>query len=252
MLRLVCFVLVFVCSIPRVSAADIPVDIELVLAIDCSSSVDDEEFALQLSGMASAFRDPMIQDAIQNGVEGAIGVSIIQWSSERFQNVAVSWRLLTGPADAHKLANEIEAMPRTIGTGATSIANALLFAANSFNGNGMEGYRRVIDMSADGENNQGLDIHIARAQVLARGITINGLAIRNEFPNLDLYFEDRVIGGDMAFAEAAKDYEDYRNAIFRKLFRELRDVPVADGSGLDPSWKEARLMRQPVRRLQTR
>ena len=156
------------------------------------------------------------------------------------------WRLLTGPADAHNLANEIDAMPRTIGTGATSIANALLFAANSFNGNGMEGFRRVIDMSADGENNQGLDIHIARAQVLARGITINGLAIRNEFPNLDIYFEDRVIGGDRAFTEVAKDYEDYRNAIFRKLFRELRDVPVADGSGIDPSWapswKEARLI----------
>lgn len=242
MLRLVCLILVFVCSLPRTGTADIPVDIELVLAIDCSSSVDDEEFALQVSGMANAFRDPMIQNAIQNGVEGAIGISIIQWSSERFQNVAVHWRLLTGPADADNLANEIEAMPRTIGTGATSIANALLFAANSFNGNGMEGYRRVIDMSADGENNQGLDIHIARAQVLARGITINGLAIRNEFPNLDIYFEDRVIGGDRAFTEVAKDYEDYRNAIFRKLFRELRDVPVADGSGLDPSWKEARLM----------
>ncbi|MEP3115503.1 DUF1194 domain-containing protein [Nisaea sp.] len=252
MLRLVCFILVFVCSIPRSGAADIPVDIELVLAIDCSSSVDDEEFALQVSGMANAFRDPMIQDAIQNGVEGAVGISIIQWSSERFQNVAVRWRLLTGPADADNLANEIEAMPRTIGTGATSIANALLFAANSFNGNGMEGYRRVIDMSADGENNQGLGIHIARAQVLARGITINGLAIRNEFPNLDMYFEDRVIGGERAFTEVAKDYEDYRNAIFRKLFRELRDVPVADGSGLDPSWKEALLMRQPEERLQTR
>lgn len=248
MLRLVCFILVFVCSLPRTGAADIPVDIELILAIDCSSSVDDEEFALQVSGMANAFRDPMIQDAIQNGVEGAIGISIIQWSSERFQNVAVRWRLLTGPDDAHKLANEIEAMPRTIGTGATSISNALLFAANSFSGNGMEGYRRVIDMSADGENNQGLDIHIARAQVLARGITINGLAIRNEFPNLDIYFEDRVIGGDRAFTEVAKDYEDYRNAIFRKLFRELRDVPVADGSGIDPSWapswEEVRLLQR--------
>ena len=246
MLRLICLVLALICSLPRIGAADIPVDIELVLAIDCSSSVDDEEFALQVAGMANAFRDPMIQEAIQNGVEGAIGVSIIQWSSERFQNVAVHWRLLTGPADAHNLANEIDAMPRTIGTGATSIANALLFAANSFNGNGMEGFRRVIDMSADGENNQGLDIHIARAQVLARGITINGLAIRNEFPNLDIYFEDRVIGGDRAFTEVTKDYEDYRNAIFRKLFRELRDVPVADGSGIDPSWapswKEARLI----------
>ena len=194
MLRLICLVLALICSLPRIGAADIPVDIELVLAIDCSSSVDDEEFALQVAGMANAFRDPMIQEAIQNGVEGAIGVSIIQWSSERFQNVAVHWRLLTGPADTHNLANEIDAMPRTIGTGATSIANALLFAANSFNGNGMEGFRRVIDMSADGE----------------------------------------------------KDYEDYRNAIFRKLFRELRDVPVADGSGIDPSWapswKEARLI----------
>ena len=244
MLRLICLVLGCLCLLPRSGAADIPVDIELVLAIDCSSSVDDEEFALQVAGMANAFRDPMIQDAIQNGTEGAIGISVIQWSSERFQNVAVRWRLLRGPADADTLANEIEAMPRTIGTGATSIANALLFAANSFNGNGMEGYRRVIDMSADGENNQGLDIHVARAQVLTRGITINGLAIRNEFPNLDIYFEDRVIGGDRAFIEVAKDYEDYRNAIFRKLFRELRDVPVADGSGIDPSWNEARLVQR--------
>ncbi|MEQ8333295.1 DUF1194 domain-containing protein [Nisaea sp.] len=232
---------------PRTGAADVPVDVELVLAIDCSSSVNDEEFALQVAGMANAFRDPMIQDAIQNGTEGAIGISVIQWSSERFQKVAIGWRVLRGPADADRLASEIEAMPRTIGTGATSIANALLFAANSFNGNGMEGYRRVIDMSADGENNQGLEIHVARAQVLARGITINGLAIRNEFPNLDIYFEDRVIGGDRAFIEVAKDYADYRNAIFRKLFRELRDVPVADGSDLDPSWaaswKEARLLK---------
>lgn len=241
MLRLVIFAVCLVFLLPRDGRAELPVDLELVLAIDCSSSVDDEEFALQVAGMANAFRDPMIQEAIQGGTEGAIGISVIQWSSERFQNVAVHWRLLTGPADAFKLADEIEAMPRTIGTGATSMAHALLFAAETFNGNGMEGYRRVIDMSADGENNQGLDIHIARAQVLARGITINGLAIRNEFPHLDLYFEDRVIGGDRAFAESAKDYADYRNAIFRKLFRELRDVPVAVGPELDPSWKEARL-----------
>ncbi|UUX48694.1 DUF1194 domain-containing protein [Nisaea acidiphila] len=245
MLRLVLFAFCLLALLPREGRAEIPVDLELVLAIDCSSSVDDEEFALQVAGMANAFRDPMIQDAIQGGVEGAVGISVIQWSSDRFQNVAVRWRLLTGPADALKLADEIEAMPRTIGTGATSIANALLFAAETFNGNGMEGYRRVIDMSADGENNQGLDIHIARAQVLARGITINGLAIRNEFPNLDIYFEDRVIGGEQSFAEAAKDYVDYRNAIFRKLFRELRDVPVAVGPELDPSWKEASLLPLP-------
>lgn len=248
MLRLICLVLgCLLCMPPRTGAADVPVDVELVLAIDCSSSVNDEEFALQVAGMANAFRDPMIQDAIQNGTEGAIGISVIQWSSERFQKVAIGWRVLRGPADADRLANEIAAMRRTISSGATAIANALLFAASSFNGNGIEGYRRVIDMSADGENNQGLSIDIARAQVLAQNITINGLAIRNEFPHLELYFEDRVIGGDRAFIEVAEDYEDYRNAIFRKLFRELRDVPVADGSDLDPSWgpswNEARLAR---------
>ncbi|WP_420406261.1 DUF1194 domain-containing protein [Nisaea sp.] len=245
MLRLVLAVLCLLTVAPATGRAEIPVDIELVLAIDCSSSVDDEEFSLQVAGMANAFRDPMIQEAIQGGVEGAIGISVIQWSSDRFQNVAVPWRLLAGPTDADRIADEIAAMPRTIGTGATSIANALLFAAETFNGNGMEGYRRVIDMSADGENNQGLDLHVARAQVLARGITINGLAIRNEFPHLDIYFQDRVIGGDRAFAETAKDYVDYRNAIFRKLFRELRDVPVAVGPSLDPSWKEASLLPHP-------
>ena len=218
-----------VALLPATVRAAGPVDLELVLAIDSSASVDTDEFRLQMGGMASAFRDPAVLAEIAKGPHGAIAVTVFEWSSIGFQTVDVPWTRIATPADAEALARHLEAQPRTVTTGATSISGALQFAATLFRDNAFQGIRRVIDLSGDGRNNQGTQVALARDQVAATGITINALAILNEYRELDIYFEREVIGGDGAFVEVARSYEDFAEAFRRKLTRELRNIPVGLG-----------------------
>jgi hypothetical protein len=203
------------------------VDLELVLAIDSSTSVDEQEFSLQLLGLARAFRDPELLEAIRSGPRRAIAVTLVEWSSAWRQQVSIPWRLVGGASAAEQLANDLEAAPRLIDTGATSISEAIRFSILQFHGNGFAGFRRVIDISADGRNNQGAPLDKARRDADVAGVTVNALAVKNRVWALDAYFRDEVITGAAAFALQADDYEDYVEAIRRKLIREIRNTPVS-------------------------
>jgi hypothetical protein len=203
------------------------VDLELVLAVDSSGSVDSSEFELQVNGLAAAFRDPKVIEAIANGPHGAIAVTLIEWASAGLQNMNLPWARIHDAASAHRFADALDIMPCAIETGATSISGALFFALDLFINNGFESSRRVIDLSCDGRNNEGMELVLARDYVLDEGVTINGLAILNEHPTLHFYFEQQVIGGFGAFVEIASGYEDYARAILKKLLREIRNVPVS-------------------------
>lgn len=222
----------WVCTALLVSGPALPVaqqrvDMELVLAVDSSASVDQAEFALQIHGIAHAFRTPEVQQAVADGPYRAIGVTVMEWSSADWQAVNIPWTVIDGPDSARRMAERVESMPRTVETGATSISGALLFAMGLFDAGNLEGIRRVIDLSCDGRNNQGTDVDLARDIVTLRGITINGLTILNEHPTLDYYFRNNIIGGNGAFVEIANNYDAYADAITRKLVREIRNVPVA-------------------------
>ena len=204
------------------------VDLSLVLAIDSSSSVDAEEFALQMEGLAYAFRDPALLAAIENGGHRAIAVTVVEWSNAAWQRENIGWTVIHDGASAHAFADQIESAPRLIYGGATSISGALRFAMRQLRRTVVRAERSVIDLSGDGSHNQGAPVADARQAALAAGITVNGLAIVNEEPDLEHYYRTEVIGGPGAFVVAARDYADFSRAILRKLLREIEGVPVAD------------------------
>lgn len=215
------------------------VDLELILAVDSSASVDTLEFRLQTSGMATALRDPKVHQAITTGPYKSISILVMEWAGADFQAVTVPWTLIDGPEAAVAIANRIERLQRAISTGATSISGAMDFASRQFDHTPYKGLRRVLDVSCDGRNNQGANVWLTRDRLIARGITINGLVILNEHPNLDRYFDQEVIGGDGAFVEAAVDYADYSDAFLRKLLREVQNVPI--GQAPPPDGDDTRL-----------
>ncbi|SDG31467.1 DUF1194 domain-containing protein [Thalassobaculum litoreum] len=214
-------------GIPAPARAAEPVDLELVLAVDSSASVDYTEFNLQLQGLTLAFEDPELADAIAAGPLGAIAVTLIEWSSAERHEISIPWTVIRSGDEARAFADEISRAPRRVVTGATSISSSILFAAGMFDTNGYEGTRRVIDLSGDGYNNQGAALSVARALVLDRAITINAVAIENQVKGLGDYFEESLIGGFGAFVIRASDYEDYIGQIRRKLLREIMPAPIS-------------------------
>lgn len=207
--------------------AEVGVDLELVLAIDGSGSVDFGEFELQTAGIAGALRDPEVIEAIEGAAPNGIAVSVMQWSGRREQLVAVDWTKVTDAAAAAALAAKIQAMDRIL-IGETAIADALRFATEHLQYGGFRGARRVIDVSGDGPTNAGGEPDPIRDAAVRAGITINGLAILNESPTLDLYYADHVIAGPDAFIMTAHDYEDFARAIRLKLLKEIRGAPLAE------------------------
>lgn len=211
---------------PRGGAEDLEVDLALVLAIDCSFSVDSSEFRLQMEGLGQAFLRPEIKEAIRKGVRQKIAVTAIQWSDEVNQMVILPWTIVSGDADADEMGAILSTMPRRLAEGGTSISTALTYSAKLFD-EAPAADRRVIDVSSDGRNNIGPPVNAARDRIVARGITINALAILNEWPTLDLYFEKQVVGGQGHFVIPADDYTDYAEAIYRKLLREITGPGVS-------------------------
>lgn len=215
-------------SQPSSRAAAGPYDLALVLAIDCSYSVDDREYRLQLDGLAKAFRSPEVQTAIAQGTHGKISVTVVLWSSVKYQVVVVPWTDIAGPRDADALAAAIERAPRAIPVGGTSISQALLFANQLFQSGPARATRRVIDVSSDGRNNSGRAAPLARDQVTALGTTINALVVPSpEWSVLDKWFERNVVGGPYHFVIVADTYDDYAEAIYRKLLREITGPGVS-------------------------
>ena len=202
----------------RAEAPD--VDLALVLAIDCSFSVDANEFRLQMEGVGQAFLRPEIKEAIRKGPTGRIAVITMQWSDEGNQLVVIPWTILASDKDAERLGAALTEMPRKLAEGGTSISIALEYAAALFD-QAPSAERRVIDVSSDGRNNIGPPVNQARNKVVKRGITINALTILNEWPTLDKYFEENVVGGQGNFVIPANDYAAYSDAIFKKLLREI-------------------------------
>lgn len=230
-IRLLFFLWAALLLLPFAARADnIPVDLELVLAVDCSGSIDDDEFALQIRGYAAAFAHPGVIAAIRSGEIGAIAVTYVQWSGPYLQRQVVGWTKIDGADSSETFGGMMVASPRQLNRGGTSISGAIDNIRPLFDKSGYAGRRRVIDISGDGTNNSGRLVHYARDDAVAEGLTINGLAILNEVGGLDRYFEEHVIGGPGAFVMAAADFEDFAFAIRNKLIREIAGTfgePVA-------------------------
>jgi hypothetical protein len=205
---------------PAGRAQDAAVDLALVLAVDCSFSVDAAEFRLQMEGLGRALMRPEVKRAIRAGTRQRIAVAAMQWSDHDNQMVILPWTVIAGDADADEVGSILARMPRRLAEGGTSISSALVYAAALLE-RAPPAERRVIDISSDGRNNIGPPVNQARDKVLARGITINAVVILNEWPTLDIYFENQVAGGQAHFVIPADDYQDYAEAIFRKLLREI-------------------------------
>ncbi len=211
---------VLACSDPTIARAQTRIDLELIMAVDVSGSVDGEEYAMQMGGIAGAFRDPGILRAIETATPRGIAASVILWSSSEWQTVAVDWRLIRNRTDAFAFAAAVERAPRE-STGNTAIASAIDFSVRHFGGNGFEGARRVIDISGDGISNDGPDTEPSRDRAVALGITINGLVIvENNLPARRFYRES-VIGGPGAFAMDARGFADFAWVFRDKLRREI-------------------------------
>jgi hypothetical protein len=213
----------------RAVADGVPVDLELVLAVDVSGSVDPDEAELQRRGYVQAFLNPRVINAIRSGPYGRIAVTYLEWAGDHYHQTVIGWTLLDGrdtiAAFADRLAETGIGRERW-----TSISAALATAAGLFGGSGYEGTRRVIDVSGDGPNNSGPPLLPVRDAVVAQGITINGLPIVNDRPNpwggdpprdLDAYYRNNVIGGPGAFIVVADGFDAFAQAILTKLLLEI-------------------------------
>ncbi len=231
--RALLWALPFFCSLAAAIAsgplrAETEVDLQLVLAVDASGSVDDAEYRLQLSGIALALRDDSVLEAIAGGVQRRIVVALMVWAESNYPKDFSDWHLIEDRASAERFAAEVEHFPRRV-VGGTGIGGALLSAARRFKNNGFSGWRRVIDLSGDGRETTPRDYRVDPAQGLAaarsRGVTVNALAILSDEPDLETYYRDHIIGGPGAFAMAVTGYGDFADAMRRKLLREIRYRP---------------------------
>jgi hypothetical protein len=206
----------------------VPVDTELVIAVDISYSMDPEEQALQREGYIAGLTSREFLNALRGGMHGKVAITYFEWAGPGDQRIVIPWRLVDGPEAATALANEIARAPYRRAM-FTSIASALQFAKPLFEASGYNGIRRVIDVSGDGANNSGPLLVPVRDDVLAAGITINGLPIMLKKPqawsldieNLDIYYEDCVIGGPGAFMLAIKERDQFKEATRSKLVLEI-------------------------------
>ena len=199
------------------------VDLVLVLALDVSDSVNRHEFELQRTGLVRAFRHPDLVAAIQGGPTGRIAVSVVQWSGFQDQTVTVPWLVIADKASADAFANRIANMLRSYPNGYTHIAGAIEYATGLIQSAPFMARRSVVDISGDGENNVNLPPNAARDAAVRAGVTVNGLAIVNESKYLVGYYKRNVVGGPGAFVVKAENYEDYIDAILRKLLREIKE-----------------------------
>jgi hypothetical protein len=196
------------------------VDLALVLAIDCSFSVDATEFRLQMQGLGQALQDPSVMEAIRLQPRQRIVITAFQWSDNDNQRIVLPWTVIASPEDAMAAGQKLETMTRELAEGGTSISHALIFADSLF-ADAPSAARYVIDMSTDGRNNIGPPVAPVRDQIVLRGVTINALAITNEFPELDRYAERQIAGGAGNFVVKSQTYDDYGAAMLRKLIKEI-------------------------------
>jgi hypothetical protein len=210
------------------AARPVAVDLELIMAVDVSGSIDEEEAALQRKGYVDAFRHKDVIAAITSGILRRIAVAYFEWAGDGWLQPVADWTVIASEADSLAFADRLAST--TPGAGPwTSISSAIDFAAPMFDANAIEGTRRVIDISGDGPNNTGRLVNEARDEAVAKRIVINGLPIMNDrmnvsrppMPNLDLYYRNCVIGGPGAFIVVAENFQTFARAIRRKLVLEI-------------------------------
>ena len=218
------------------------VDVELILAVDVSYSMDMDELAIQREGYAQAIISKEFLQALKSLPNGKVSITYFEWAASSDQKIIIPWRLIDGPETADAVASEIMKTPVRRAS-RTSISGAIYFAMPLFDQDPYHGTRRVIDISGDGPNNNGAPVTPARDEAVSKGIVINGLPIMVKEPsystmdidNLDWYYEDCVIGGPGSFVVPIKDREKFKEAIRTKLLLEVasrtperRLVPVAE------------------------
>ncbi len=218
---------VFCAALSPALATDVPVDLELVLAVDTSPSIDVREFFLQRRGYVAAFRDPRLVDIIRSGRTGRIAVIYVEWAGPISQRIIIPWTVIDGAKSAARFASALE-VARTKTSLGTSLSGALAFASGLFVNNGFDGRRRVIDVSGNGRNNFGPQILPIRDAVVAAGITINGLPIMSDPTEvgLDDYYRACVVGGPGAFLVKVEKQDDFAAAIRHKLVAEIAGRPM--------------------------
>ncbi|MCA0316972.1 MAG: DUF1194 domain-containing protein [Proteobacteria bacterium] len=220
---------------PQTRQAATEVDLQLVLAVDISYSMDPEEQRLQREGYLQAMVSPDVMDAIRRGLIGKIAVSYVEWAGAHEQQVVIGWRIIDGPESAQAFVDELRAKPYRRAF-RTSISGAINASVSLLESSGLRSQRRVIDISGDGSNNNGMLVEPARDAALAKGIVINGLPIMLFRPNnryadvanLDAYYQDCVVGGPGSFVIPIKTPEEFVPATRRKLILEV--------AGIVPLW----------------
>lgn len=219
------------------AAQQLAVDLELVLAIDASGSVDPDEYHLQMQGIASAFREPRVHAAIRDGKTGRIAVAIVIWADATVPKFETGWSVIETEADALAFADIAGSLERRV-VGGTGLGAGIAAALRKFDRNGISGTRQVVDVSGDGRETPPREIVVmmpaARSMALSRGITINGLAILNEDETLDDWYRNNVIAGPQSFVIAVRTFDDFAEAMIRKLIREIEDQPKI---GMLPHWR---------------
>lgn len=197
------------------------VAVELLLALDSSASMNAEEFDLQLGGLAAAFRDPEVLAAIADLEPMGVAVGVMQWGGRGESRIVVPFTLIGTAREAKAFGYRVSLGSRTFYAASTAISGAIDDGVALLEGNGFAGQRQVIDISGDGRDNGGGNLREARDTALALAITINGLAIESEDPDLSQYYREQVIAGADSFVVKASSFSDYARAIREKLIREL-------------------------------
>ena len=212
-------------------AADLPVDLQLVLAVDVSRSIDEVEAELQRRGYVEALTNDRIIDAILSGEHKRIALCYTEWAGTHYQTVVIDWTLIDSPTEARRFAEKLNEAPRQSQSW-TAVGAALAHAAQRFDGSGFTSKRRVIDISGDGRTNDGPPAEMIRDRLVAQGVVVNGLPVmmnRNNFGRppdllLDKYYEENVIGGSGSFMIVADNFDHFGRAVRTKLVREISSI----------------------------
>lgn len=227
--------LAWICCLPGSSWAQakadgvLAVDLELVLAVDTSGSIDRSEYRLQMDGIAAAFRDPEIQRAATSGPLGRMAVSLLTWADASLPADRGPWTLIAGPEDAERFAAHVAARPRVV-SGGTGLGAGLSTAVDMIERNRYAGTVRRIDVSGDGRETPPRDFVVmvqqGRARAIRRDVTVSALAIRTDDPDLDTYYASVLAVGPGSFVMAVDDFRDFGSAIRAKLLREIEYRPT--------------------------
>jgi hypothetical protein len=203
------------------SRAQEAVDTILVLGVDVSGSIDSHEFELQRQGYVKALTDKRFLNAVSGGEHQAIAVAYFEWTGPGMDAPVYECTVIRNAADARALAAKIESTPRLLYGGGTGVGEAIYFAIDMSDRCKVKADRHVIDISGDGRTNRGRRAAPARDEAVARGFTVNGLAIINEEPYLEEFYRSEVMGGQGAFVAVVNDFEAFEDAVIAKIVREI-------------------------------